>query len=135
MSERQILLHRFRLLRLLRISLVIGALYDLTFAAAMVFAPEIPARIFSLPLPGPGFYLWILATFLGMLAAFYLLAAHDPRRYSGVIVVAIAGRTVGALVFATAAVLEPGLGGLVPLAVADLLFAVAHAAFWLPIRS
>jgi len=134
MSEREALVHRFRLLRLLRLSLVLGAVYDAVFALAMVGAPELPARVFSLPLPGPTFYLWILATLLCMLAALYLLAAHDPRRYSGVVVVAIAGRAVGAAAFAAAAALEPGLGGLVPLAAADLLFAVAHAAFWLPIR-
>lgn len=132
--ERRPILHRFRLLRLLRGSLVGGALYDLGFAVILVFAPGLPARTLSLPLPGTTFYLWIMATFLTMLAALYLVAARDPRRYSAVVVVAIGGRTVGALVFTAAAVLDPALGGLYPLAAVDLVFAVAHAAFWLPIR-
>ena len=42
---------RFRLLTLLRGSLVAGALYDLAFAVLMVAAPQVPARILKLPLP------------------------------------------------------------------------------------
>lgn len=132
--ERRFFLHRFRLLRLLRASLVAGALYDLGFAVTLVVAPAPLARTLSLPLPGAGFYLWILATFLTMLAALYLVAAQDPRRYSAVIAVAIGGRTLAALAFVLAAVLDPELGGLYLLAAADLVFAVSHAAFWLPIR-
>lgn len=129
--------HRFRFLTLLRASLVAGALYDLGFAGLMVFAPEAPARIFGLPLPPMpegAFYFWIMATLLGMLAALYLAAAQDPRRYSAVIAVAIAGRTVGAAAF-TIAALSTGLAGLYPLAATDLAFALAHAVFWWPIRS
>lgn len=137
MSEpltRQPLLHRFRLLTLLRASLAVGAAYDLVFAFLMVVAPGVPAEWLSLPLPGATFYLWIMATFLVMLAAFYLIAAHDPRRHSAVIVIAIGGRALGAVVFTVAALVDPTLGGLYPLAVADLLFASVHAAAWLPIR-
>jgi hypothetical protein len=129
---------RFRLLSLLRASLVAGALYDLGFAALMVAAPEVPARRFGLPLPPlprGAFYLWILATLLAMLALLYLAAAYDPRRYSAIIAVAIGGRVVGALAFAIAALLGPDLRGLLPLAAADLVFGAAHAAAWLPIRS
>jgi len=133
-AERRFFLHRFRLLRLLRASLVAGALYDLGFAVTLVAAPGLLARTLSLPLPGAGFYLWILAVFLTMLAALYLVAAQDPRRHSAVIAVAIGGRTLAALAFILAAVLDPELGGLHLLAAADLVFAVAHAAFWLPIR-
>jgi hypothetical protein len=126
---------RFRLLELLRASLVLGALYDLTFAVLMVVAPQVPARVFDLPLPRGAFYLWILATFLAMLAVLYLAAAHDPRRYSAIIAVAIAGRALGALVFGIGALRGPDLGGLTPLAAADLAFSVTHAASWWPIRS
>jgi hypothetical protein len=129
---------RFRLLSLLRGSLVAGALYDLAFAVLMVAAPRLPARILKLPLPPlpeGRFYLWILATLLLMLAALYLAAAHDPRRYSAIIAVAIGGRVLGAAVFAAAALTGSGLGGLVPLAVADLAFGALHAASWWPIRS
>jgi hypothetical protein len=127
---------RFRYLVLLQASLVAGALYDLLFAVAMVAAPGIPARLLDLPLPGPRFYLWILAVLLAMLAALYLLAAHDPRRYSGVIAVAIGGRLLGALALAAAAALTgPGLSGLYALAAADFTLGAAHALFWLPVRS
>jgi hypothetical protein len=126
---------RFRALVLLQASLAAGAVYDLAFAALMVAAPGLPARVLGLPLPGEAFYLWILATLLAMLAALYLLAAHDPRRYSGVIAVAVAGRIAGALAFAWAAFREPGLArGLLPLAACDLLLGTAPAVFWAPIR-
>lgn len=134
MSVRRNFAHRFRFLALLRVSLVLGAAYDLAFAAAMLAAPELPARLLALPLPRERFYLWLIATFLLMLALLYLKAAGDPRRYSAVIAVAIAGRSLGALVFAVAAHGRPELGGLYPLAVADGLFAGAHAVFWQPLR-
>jgi hypothetical protein len=129
---------RFRLLTLLRASLIAGAVYDLGFAVLMVAAPQVATRLFDLPLPGlprGAFYLWILATVLLMLALLYLAAAHDPRRYSVIIAVAIGGRTLGAAAFAIAYLRGPDLGGLLPLAAADFAFGAVHAAAWLPIRS
>jgi hypothetical protein len=76
----------------------------------MVLAPAVPSRLLNLPLPGAAFYL-VLAALLGIAAGTYLLAAWDPRRYAGVIGVAIVGRLLGA----TASPSPPGamaLGGL-----------------------
>ena len=129
---------RFRLLALLRGSLVAGAVYDLGFAVLMVVAPQVPARVFDLPLPPlprGAFYLWILAVLLTMLAGLYLAAAYDPRRYSAIIAVAIVGRALGAFVFVVAALRGPDLRGLIPLAATDLAFSAVHAASWWPLRS
>lgn len=129
---------RFHLLTLLRASLAAGAVYDFAFAVLMVAAPQVPARMLDLPLPPlpeGRFYLWILATLLTMLAGLYLAAARDPRRYSAIIGIAIGGRALGALAFTLAAVTGNGLGGLIPLAVADLTFSAVHAGAWFPIRS
>ena len=126
---------RFRFLALLRASLVLGALWDISFALLLAFAPEASAKAFELPLPPlpeGAFYLWIFAVVLLMLAALYILAARDTRRYSGIVGVAIGGRILGGLVLFLAALRVPGL---VPMAAADLGFGIAHAAFWLPIRS
>jgi hypothetical protein len=126
---------RFRFLALLRASLVLGALWDAVFAMLLAFAPEASARVFDLPLPPlpeGAFYLWIFAVVLLMLAAMYILAARDTRRYSGIVGVAIGGRILGGLVLSLAALRVPGL---VPMAAADLGFGIAHAVFWLPIRS
>jgi hypothetical protein len=126
---------RFRFLALLRASLVLGAIWDAVFALLLAFAPEASARVFELPLPPlpeGAFYLWILGVILLMLAALYLLAARDTRRYSGIVGVAIGGRILGGLVLSLAALRVPGL---VPMAAADLAFGIAHALFWLPIRS
>ena len=123
-------MHRFAYLRLLRGSLLLGALYDLAFAAAMVVAPQVPARLLRLPLPDQRFYLWVMAVLLAMLAALYLTAAQDPRRYSMVVVVAAIGRCAGAGAFAAAALDHPELDGLWVLAAADLAFGLAHAVLW-----
>jgi hypothetical protein len=121
---------RFVYLRLLRASLVLGALYDVLFALAMVFAPQVPARLLDLPLPGEPFYLWVLAVLLIMVATLYVVAAQDPRRYSAVVVVAIVGRLAGAAVFALAALGKPQLHGLWACAAGDAFFGVAHALCW-----
>jgi hypothetical protein len=121
---------RFVYLRLLRGSLLLGAAYDLAFALLMLLAPELPARLFRLPLPAEPFYLWLIAVLLTMLAALYLKAAQDPRRYSAVVVVAALGRCLGAAVFASAAYGRPELSGLWPLAAADLAFGVTHGVLW-----
>lgn len=129
---------RFRFLTLLRASLVLGALWDTLFAVLLAAAPEASARAFELPLPPLPegvFYLWIIAVVLLMLSAMYLLAARDTRRYSGIVAVAIGGRILGGLVLFYAALRPAGVPGLVPMAAADLGFGIAHAAFWLPIRS
>ena len=121
--------------RALRAGLLAGALYDLLFAATMMIAPELPARLLALPLPGENFYLHVLAVLLGIAAACYLLAAWDPERYGALIAVAIAGRAAGALAFAATAATRPELSGLWPLAGADAAFAAAHFATWWPLRA
>jgi hypothetical protein len=129
---------RFRFLTLLRASLLLGAAYDLGFAVLMVAAPELPAQWLGLPLPPlprGAFYLWVMAVLLAMLACLYALAARDTRRYSGIVAVAIAGRIAGGLALAVAAWRGPDLGGLWPLAAADLGFGLAHAALWWPLRT
>lgn len=123
---------RFRWLGLLRASLVLGALYDAAFAAAMLLAPGWSSAALGVPLPSPAFYLPLFAVLLLMLAALYLVAADDPERGARIVAVAIVGRLAGAIVLGGAA--AGGLPALWPLAAGDLAFAVAHAAFWLPWR-
>lgn len=134
MAVRARFAQRFRLLALLRLSLYAGAAYDLAFAGLMTVAPQWAARRMGLPLPGERFFLWLIAVLLVMLAALYVKAAQDPRRYSAVIAVAIGGRLAGAAAFALSAVGQPDLAALYPLAAADAVFGLCHAAFWLPIR-
>ena len=118
-------------LRLLRWSLTAGAVYDLVFAALLLAAPELPERLLGIPGPGQPVYLWLLAVLLGMLAAFYGLAAFDPVSYKGNILVAIAGRAAAAVVLAAFALDDPALRGLHAVAAADAAFAAVHAGlFW-----
>ena len=125
---------RFLWLRILRASLVLGALYDFAFALLMVAAPGAVARTFALPLPGERFYLHLFAVLLSMLGLLYLAAARDPRRYSAVIAVAILGRLAGAAALALGAAGRPDLAGLRWLALADFTLGASHAAAWLPLR-
>jgi len=121
-------------LRWLKISLIAGAIFDLVMAAMMVVAPWIAEQWLEVRPPGDSFYLWLIAVFLTMLAAFYFYAAYDPIAYSGNIKVAIVGRSAGFAVMVTGAVLDPTLWGLYVLGACDLLFAALHAIFWWPIR-
>ncbi len=120
-------------LRLLRLSLVVGAAYDVVLATGLAFAPGVVTRLLRLPLPGEDFYLWLIALLLVTLAAFYLLAAYDPASYRGNILVAIGARTVATALLAAAAWSE-GLPGLYVAAGGDFVFAVAHVAFYWPVR-
>jgi len=126
---------RFRFLTLFQASLFAGALYDLAFAVLMVVAPGVPARVLGIPLPGEPFYLWVMATLLAMLAALYVLVAREPRRYSGMIPIAVVGRLLGALAFAVAAIRDPKLlPGIAVLAVCDFALGASPALFWYPVR-
>ena len=122
--------NRFFYLRLLRASLVLGGVYDLVFAAGLLLGPELVARSLRAPLPGEPFYLWILAVLVAMVGLLYLFAAQDPRRYSGVVVVGIAGRCAGAAALAAGALTNQALDGLWPAAAVELAFGLVTGWLW-----
>lgn len=126
--------NRFFYLRLLRASLLLGGLYDLAFAGALLLSPEIVAQILRVPLPGPAFYLWLLAVVLAMVAVLLLVAADDPRRYSAVVVVTAIGRCAGAVALGIAAFQAAALGGLWSVAGVEASLGVAHGWLWGRIR-
>ena len=121
-------------MRVLRLSLAVGGLYDAVLAVLLALAPELPLGLLALPPPGEGFYLGLLAVLLAMATALYLLAAYDPMAYAGNVLVAIAGRAAAGAVMITAALGRGDLEGLYLLAAVDLAFAAVHAASWWPIR-
>jgi hypothetical protein len=125
---------RFRLLELLRASLGLASAFNLGLAVLLFAAPGVPARWLHLAAPEQPAYPWFLASLLAMLSVLYLLAARDPRRYSGIILVAIGGRALEALVLGAGAASRPELSGLWMLAAVDLAFSASHAATWLPLR-
>ena len=106
----------------------------------MVAAPEVPARVFDLPLPPlpeGAFYLWIWPSLAHH--ARRALPARGPRpaplqrhRRGGDRRPDPGRRSCSSARRRSRA---PGLAGLCPLAAADLAFGLAHAAFWWPIRS
>jgi len=125
---------RFRLLTLLRTILGLGGALHLATAVALVAAPRALGPALSATIPGEPLVRWLLAALLTPLAGVYLLAARDPRRYAGAILVVIGGRALGALALGAGALARPDAGGLWTLAGIDLAFAVAIAAAWLPLR-
>ena len=125
---------RFRLLTLLRGLLMLGGGLHLATAAALVAAPGALDASLGSTLPAEPVTRWVLAALLTPLAGLYLLAARDPRRYAGAIVVVIGGRALGAVALGAGALSNPDAGGLWTLAGVDLAFAAAIAAAWLPLR-
>jgi hypothetical protein len=124
---------RFRLLTLLRTLLgTAGALFAvaavLALAAPGVLARNVGAAFLSEPLAG-----WLFAALLAPLGGSFFLAARDPRRYSGVIILAVAALGLFAVALGAGA-LGPGGGGLWLPAGTALALALATAAAWLPLR-
>ena len=119
--------------RILRISLYVGAVYDVLLGGAMAFAPQLLATILDVPVPTAP-YGWVLAVVLVMLGGFYALGAYDPVSYRGNIVVAILGRAAAGLVLLGAAMSNDALRGFALPGIVDLSFAVVHAAGWIPSR-
>lgn len=128
---------RFRLLKLLRGSLGLGALYNLAAAVSLVAVPSLAERLGATATLREGAILWMTwmaALALTMLGVLYGMAAHDPRRYSGIILVAIAGRLAGGLVLGAWAASRPDLGGLWTLAAVEGALGLTHGATWIPLR-
>jgi hypothetical protein len=105
--------------------MVLGAVYDLAFGIVILFFPASGADWLGLELPADPVYLRLNGIFLLMLAAVYLLPALDPRRYAGVVVVAVAGRFLGSLYLAGAwSAGRPA--AFLALALGDLFFCLLH---------
>lgn len=115
--------------RRLRISLIAGSLYDLTFAFINLAAPAIGAAFFEIPLPEQQVYLRFTGVFLIMLALFYMLPVIHPGRYLGNVVVAILGRGMGALFLIVAVTLYDQPRAFILLGMGDLVFAALHTVF------
>ncbi len=113
---------------------MIGGFFNLVLGALLGLTPDTAVAILHIPRSNPGFYLQLLATLAALLGCYYLLAASDVRRYSGIVVLAISGRLLVGLVLLFAAASDPGLAGLNPLACAEILFGAVHAASWWSIR-
>ncbi len=126
---------RFRLLGFLRGVLLLGAAFNAGTAAALVGFPVPFGEIFGLHLPEGRVVLWLLAGLLTTLSLLYLLAARDPRRYSGVVLALIAGRVLGGVALGAGALVRPDPGQLWLLAAVDLAFAAAITGSWLPLRA
>lgn len=107
-------------------SMAAGAAYDLVFALAILVARRPAARFLGLELPEDPVYLRLVGVLLLLLAGMYAVAAREPERYRGVVLVAAGGRLLGALFF-----LAEWAGGEPPaflgLAGGDFAFGLLHA--------
>ena len=114
-------------------SMLVGALYDLLFAAAILVIPGTAAGWLGLPMPADPVYLQLNGVLLVLLGASYLLPAVDPRRYEGVVRVAIGGRFLGFLYFLKV-FWGGGVATFLALGLGDLAFSLLHALLWLAAR-
>jgi len=115
--------------RWLRVTMAAGSFYDLAFAAVILFVPDLGAEFLVLPMPAQQVYLRFLGVFLGMLALFYMLPVIHPGQYLGNVVVAILGRSAGALFLCGAVFLYGQPMAFALLGGGDLVFALAHLYF------
>lgn len=134
MLDKKHFARRVRGQRILQSSLAVGGAFNLGLGAALGLAPDATMGILELSRPTPGLYLQMLALLAGLLGCYYLLAASDIRRYSGVVALAIVGRSLAATVLALGVSTDPSLGGLKLLAIVDASFALVHAVSWWSIR-
>jgi hypothetical protein len=95
------------------------------FAIAILFVTAPAARLLGLNLPDDLVYLRFNGVFLLMLAGMYVLPALDPRRYRGIVSIAVVGRLLGFgyLGWVWLAGAAPAFAAL---ALADLAFSVLH---------
>lgn len=78
-----------------RFFLLIGAFYDSFFGVTLYFAPYWTTTFFHLIVPPPGEkVLWLLldGIFLIIMGMLYVVAARDPARYMGIVLVCVVGK-------------------------------------------
>jgi hypothetical protein len=114
--------------------MALAAVYDLVFAIAILFLTGPAARLLRLSLPDDPVYLRFNGVFLLMLAGMYALAASQPRRYRGIVSVAVIGRFAG-FVYLAGVWFAGAPATFLGLALADLMFSVWHAAALIHARS
>ena len=114
--------------------MALAVVYDLVFALAVLFYTVPAARLLRLPLPDDLVYLRFNGVFLLMLAGMYVLPAMHPRRYRGIVSVAVIGRFAG-FVYLGGVWYSGAAATFLGLAFADLFFSVLHAVLLVRARS
>lgn len=123
---------RFRLLLLLRALLGMAGALFVAAAVLALAAPGALERNVGAPFTAEPLLAWLFAAVLAPLGGSYFLAARDPRRYSGVIILAIAAQGLAACALGAGAL--RGGGELWLPAGTALALGLAIAAAWLPLR-
>lgn len=123
---------RFRLLKLLRTLLGMAGALFLAAAGLALAAPGTLERNVGAPFTAEPLLAWLFAALLAPLGGSYFLAARDPRRYSGLIVLAVTAQGLAACALGAGAL--RGDGDLWLPAGTALALGVAIAAAWLPLR-
>ena len=133
MVTRAYFARRFLALKLLRGTLLAGALYDAALAALFLWRPEAATRQLGLAASESPPLAALVALWLAMLAGLGAAAARDIRRYSAIVAALLCGRAAAAVILATG-----GLAATGPLpwtATWNALLAAVLAAAWWPQRA
>jgi O-antigen/teichoic acid export membrane protein len=115
--------------RILRVTMLAGAIYDFIFGVPILVFPAVLAPIINIEMPKEEIYLRLCGVFLIMVAFFYYLAFRDLERYLGNVAVAIIGRGIGACFFFTFYFFLNYPRTFFLLGLGDLTFAVIHFLF------
>ena len=115
--------------RILRMTMLVGAIYDLVFGVPILLFPARLAPLINLAMPKEEIYLRLCGVFLIMVAFFYYLAFRDLERYLGNVAVAIVGRGLGAFFFFIFYFFLHYPKTFFLLGLVDLTFAVIHFLF------
>jgi small multidrug resistance pump len=84
---------------------IAAAIYNTVWGAAAVLFPGPLSRLVGLDVPNALPLVQVVGMMVGVYAYGYFLLARDPQRYSGLIWIALAGKTLGPIGFVYAAVL------------------------------
>ena len=114
--------------------MALAVVYDFAFAIAILFFTAPAARLLRLTLPDDLVYLRFNGVFLLMLAGMYALPAMQPRRYRGIVSVAVVGRFAG-FVYLGGVWYGGGAATFLGLALGDLFFSALHSVLLVRARS
>jgi hypothetical protein len=115
--------------RFLRLSMLIGAIYDTIFGIGLLFFTGFSSKILSIPCPDNPFYVKFIGIFLFILSFGYILAWIDIKNSLNIVKMMILSRTLGFVFMFTYTLTGTQPGVFYILAFGDLFFAFVHLIF------
>ncbi|MFW9996839.1 MAG: hypothetical protein ACFFD4_32655 [Candidatus Odinarchaeota archaeon] len=116
-------------LRILGLTLLIGAIYDSAVGISTLLAPDLIATSLGIIIPREAFYYRLAAVLLLLLSFFYLLGYLQTEKNIAIVPGSIVARTGGFLFLAIYPIFLGESPAWLLLSVVDLLFLIVHYYF------